>query len=63
MNPILIAGPAVEPVTVAEMRAFLRLDDAAEDELVAVLITTARHRVEAASGRHARRRGAAADIA
>ena len=51
MNPILITGPAVEPVTVAEMRAFLRLDDVAEDELVNGLITTARECVEAASRR------------
>ena len=51
MNPILIAGPAVEPVALAEMRAFLRLDDTAEDELVAALIRTARECVEAKSGR------------
>jgi uncharacterized phiE125 gp8 family phage protein len=51
MNPIPIAGPAVEPVTLAEMRAFLRLDDAAEDELVATLLAAARRAVEAASGR------------
>src|SRR5215212_7755573 len=51
MNPILIAGPAVEPVTLAEMRSFLRLDDTAEDELVAALIRTARECVEARSGR------------
>jgi uncharacterized phiE125 gp8 family phage protein len=51
MHPILIVGPAVEPFSVAEMRAFLRLDEAAEDEFVATLIKTARHCVEAASGR------------
>jgi len=51
MNPILIAGPAVEPVSLAEMRAFLRLDDPAEDDLVATLIQGARHVVEAACGR------------
>jgi uncharacterized phiE125 gp8 family phage protein len=51
MHPILIAGPAVEPVSVDEMRAFLRLDEAAEDELVATLITAACHCIEAASGR------------
>jgi uncharacterized phiE125 gp8 family phage protein len=51
MNPILIAGPAVEPVSVANMRAFLRLDDAAEDELIAALVKTARQAVEAAAGR------------
>ena len=51
MNPILIAGPAVEPVAVAEMRAFLRLDDAAEDDLVSALIGAARRCVEASAGR------------
>jgi len=51
MIPILIDAPAVEPVSVDEMRAFLRLNEAAEDELVATLIKTARHCVEAASGR------------
>ena len=41
MTPIPIEGPAVEPVTVAEMRGFLRLDDGAEDALVADLIRAA----------------------
>lgn len=48
MNPILVDGPAVEPVTVPEMRAWLRLDDDAEDALVASLIKAARGAVEAA---------------
>ena len=51
MNSILIAGPAVEPVTLAEMRGYLRLDDTAEDDIVNALIRTARQSVEAASGR------------
>src|SRR3954462_6425202 len=51
MIPLLIAGPAVEPVTLAEMRAYLRLDDDAEDDLVAALIKAARLVVEAAAGR------------
>src|SRR5215210_3134221 len=51
MTPLLIAGPAVEPVALAEMRAYLRLDDEAEDDLVAALVTAARLVVEAASGR------------
>src|SRR3954471_23849895 len=51
MIPLLIAGPAVEPVTLAEMRAYLRLDDEAEDDLVATLVKAARLLVEAASGR------------
>jgi uncharacterized phiE125 gp8 family phage protein len=51
MNPILVEGPAVEPVTVPEMRAWLRLDDDAEDALVAGLIEAARLAVEAAARR------------
>jgi uncharacterized phiE125 gp8 family phage protein len=51
MTPLLIAGPAVEPVTLAEMRAYLRLDDNAEDDLVAALVMAARLLVEAACGR------------
>ncbi len=46
MHPIPIAGPAVEPVTLAEMRSVLRLDDAAEDDFVTVLIKAARRAVE-----------------
>lgn len=51
MIPILIAGPAVEPVTLPEMQAYLRLDGDAEAELVAGLIKAARLVVEAAAGR------------
>jgi uncharacterized phiE125 gp8 family phage protein len=51
MTPLLIAGPAVEPVTLAAMRDYLRLDDAAEDDLVAALIKAARLLVEASCGR------------
>jgi len=51
MKAILIEGPAVEPVALAEMKAFLRLDDAAEDDLIATLIGTARQAVEASCGR------------
>ncbi len=51
MVPIAIDGPAVEPVSIAEMRAYLRLDDGAEDELVAALVKAARLLVEASSRR------------
>jgi uncharacterized phiE125 gp8 family phage protein len=51
MTPLLIAGPAVEPVTLAAMRDYLRLDDGAEDDLVSSLIKAARLLVEAACGR------------
>jgi len=51
MTPIPIDGPAVEPVSAPDMRAYLRLDDGAEDELVAALIRAAGRAVEAAAGR------------
>lgn len=51
MIPILIDGPAVEPVSVPEMRAYLRREDGAEDDLLAGLIKAARLMVEAASRR------------
>ena len=38
MNPIPLAGPAVEPISVDEMKAYLRLDGSTEDELVAALV-------------------------
>jgi uncharacterized phiE125 gp8 family phage protein len=51
MTPILIAGPAVEPVTLAAMRGYLRLDHTDEDELVAAMIKAARLLVEASARR------------
>jgi uncharacterized phiE125 gp8 family phage protein len=51
MIPILIDGPAVEPVSLSEMNVYLRRDDGAEGELIAGLIKAARLMVEAASRR------------
>ncbi len=51
MISYLLAGPATEPVTPAEAKAFLRVDDGAEDDLIATLVTAARLHVEATAGR------------
>ena len=50
MPLVLTAGPAVEPVTLAEAKTHLRVDGTAEDTLVASLIITSRLHVEAAMG-------------
>lgn len=51
MTAYLLAGPAQEPVSLAEARAFLRLDGDAEDALVQTLVTAARLHVEAITAR------------
>ncbi|HEY8565721.1 MAG TPA: hypothetical protein VIL65_09490 [Beijerinckiaceae bacterium] len=51
MTPIRLDHPAVEPVAVAELRAHLRLEDGAEDSVLATLIAAAREVVEARSRR------------
>lgn len=53
MTPIRAAELGVEPVSLAEMRTFLRLgsDETAEDALLLALIEAARAAVEAASRR------------
>ncbi|MBQ0822288.1 hypothetical protein HPT29_017205 [Microvirga terrae] len=53
MIPIFISGPAVEPVTLDDMKAYLRVDgdDGTQDDLVAGLVKAARLMVEAASRR------------
>ncbi|AMJ59230.1 head-tail connector protein [Bosea sp. PAMC 26642] len=51
MTPLALTPPAIEPVPLAEAKAFLRLDQSDEDELLATLITAARLMIEAASGR------------
>jgi uncharacterized phiE125 gp8 family phage protein len=50
MALVLTSGPAVEPVTLAEAKAHLRVDGSAEDTLIASLIVTSRLHIEAALG-------------
>ncbi|WP_162783826.1 baseplate multidomain protein megatron [Devosia naphthalenivorans] len=51
MTSYLLAGPAGEPVSLAEAKAFLRVDDGAEDGLIGTLIGAARLHVEGVTGR------------
>jgi hypothetical protein len=50
MNVTTLAPPAVEPVGLAEMKDFLRISSAGEDDLVGRLIAGARARIEEAVG-------------
>jgi len=51
MTCYLLSGPASEPVTLDEARAFVRMDDTAEDALLTSLITAARLHIEGVTGR------------
>ena len=51
MFPTLIDGPAGEPVTLSEMKTWLRLDGDEEDDLVMALVTAARLTIEASMRR------------
>jgi uncharacterized phiE125 gp8 family phage protein len=50
MALVLTTAPTVEPVTLAEAKAHLRVDGSAEDTLIGSLIITSRLHVEAALG-------------
>ncbi len=50
MALVMTSGPALEPVTVAEAKAHLRIDHSAEDVLVSSLILTSRLHIETALG-------------
>jgi uncharacterized phiE125 gp8 family phage protein len=51
MLPLLIAGPALEPLSLSQTKIFLKIDGTDDDDLVTTLITAARLMVEASSGR------------
>ena len=50
MALVLTSGPGIEPVSLAEVKAHLRLDGTAEDALLASLILTSRLHIESALG-------------
>lgn len=50
MTLVMTSGPALEPISVAEAKAHVRLDASNEDVLIASLIITSRLHVEAALG-------------
>ncbi len=51
MTSYLLAPPLAEPVTLAEAREFLRVDDNIEDGFISTLISAARLHVESVTGR------------
>ena len=50
MAAVLIEGPAVEPVSLAEVKEHLRVDGPDEEPLIVALITTARLTIEHLAG-------------
>ncbi|MGE0764892.1 MAG: head-tail connector protein [Hyphomicrobiaceae bacterium] len=50
MSLVMTSGPALEPVSLAEAKAHLRIDGTAEDALIQSLIVTSRLHIEAALG-------------
>ncbi|MFC0241256.1 head-tail connector protein [Rhodopseudomonas telluris] len=51
MPALLLTGPTVEPWTVAELKAFLRVEHDADDAVIASLLAAARSQVEALTRR------------
>ena len=52
MTANLLTAPLVEPVTVAETKAYLKIEQDIEDELLRAFITTARVHLEHLTGKH-----------
>lgn len=51
MSSILLTGPAVEPIALAEAKAYLRVEHDDDDDVIAALIAGARVHVEAQTRR------------
>ncbi len=50
MSLVMTSGPGLEPITLAEAKAHLRIDSTADDALIQSLIVTSRLHIEAALG-------------
>jgi uncharacterized phiE125 gp8 family phage protein len=51
MSSILLSGPAIEPVVLDEVKAFLKVETCDDDDVIAALIAGARVHVEAQTRR------------
>jgi uncharacterized phiE125 gp8 family phage protein len=51
MSSILLTAPAVEPLSLAEAKAFLRVEHADDDDVITALIASARIHIEAQTRR------------
>ncbi|HEY0301746.1 MAG TPA: head-tail connector protein [Rhizomicrobium sp.] len=51
MSSILLTAPAVEPLSLAEARAFLRVEHAADDDVIGALVSASRIHIEAQTRR------------
>ena len=52
MTATLISAPQIEPVSLAEMKTYLRIDQSLEDDLLRAFISSARLHLEYLSGHH-----------
>ncbi|GAC1333143.1 MAG: head-tail connector protein [Beijerinckiaceae bacterium] len=51
MIPLIVNGPAIEPIAIADAKTWLKLETGDDDDVVAALITAARLTIEAHTNR------------